>query len=430
MKMNKKIFIHLGPHKTGSTAIQAALQENSALLSKNSIRFLHDAKTHNAAISLAREDYEVAESQIKEISRLISDIQESCVILSQEDFSGELIGRSRRRQVYPKLTKNMRILSRSLRPHHVRFIFFKRTEEDWLRSCYNQHLKFRTRFSDFSDFSDFYGEDFSWDSKLQKPRETFAKDLIEFPYSPSPASGIEKILSATGDGIDMDAIQKRSIIRNSSPTAETLKMLERVNALSEFKDTAWFSKKLIMDGWKPNMTVSKSEPFKKWPPKTSSSYPCALPSLKERVEKRVDRHTPEDLLPDTGIDLHKLAFEYLPKEAELPDGPRSNMQNQYSILEYHLRGKSRLAHLNAMVISYLRRDTPFTEKARTLFHKIWREQGILLLNELSTRWLISTLQTFLDHGENEYQRKIGATGYFYGNVMKIYEGERSLEGLE
>ena len=428
--MPKEILVHMGPHKTGSTAIQAALQENADALGAHGIRFLHDSKTHDAAISLAREDFETAEEQLKAISKSISNLKESHVILSQEDFSGELIGRSRRRQIYPRLTKNMRILSRALRPHRVRFAFFKRAEQDWLRSCYHQHLKFRTRFSDFSDFEAFYGAGFSWEEKLTKPRETFGDRLIEIPYETSPSSGIEHLLAATGVSIDATEFRCRTAVKNSSPNTSVLDLLERVNALSDFKETAWFTKSLIMNGWQSSAPPTESETFGPWPPKRSTASPCALPALRERVDKRVDHHSVEDLLPDEQVDLYQLAFEYLPKEAELPDLPRSDMRNQYKILEYHLRGKSRLAHLNGLAISYLRRDTPFTEKARGLFHRVWREQGVLLINELSTRWLISTLQTFLDHGANASQRKIGATGYFYGNLMKIYEGERSLEGLE
>ncbi len=428
--MQKEVLVHVGPHKTGSTAIQAAMQENADVLRAHSIAFLHNTKTHDAAIFLAHEDFEAAEEQLKEISKSISNLQESHVILSQEDFSGELVGRSRRRKIYPKLTKNMRILSRALRPHRVRFVFFKRPEEDWLRSCYHQHLKFRTRFSSFSDFATFYGDGFSWEEKLKKPRETFLENLIELPYQTSPSSGIERLLAATGGDIDTTELRDRTVVKNSSPNTPTLDLLERVNALSEFTDTAWFAKSLIMKGWKPPTKAEENISFRPWPPKFTGASPCALPTLRKRVDTRVDHHAVEDLLPDEQVDLYRVAFEYLPEEAELPDLPRSDMRNQYKILEYHLRGKSKLAHLNALVISYLRRDTPFTEKARILFQRIWNEQGVLLINELSTRWLISTLQTFLDHGANESQRKVGATGYFYGNLMKIYEGERALEGLE
>ena len=150
----------------------------------------------------------------------------------------------------------------------------------------------------------------------------------------------------------------------------------------------------------------------------------------ERTKKRVQTHDVEDILPAADVDLEELAKERLPSEVDEPKLQRSDIRNQSIILSYHLRGKSKLNYLNGLTISYLRRDTPHTDKARMLFHRIWREQGRLLVNELSTRWLISTLQTFLDHGENEAQRSIGTAGYFYGNLMKIYEGERAIEGLE
>ena len=53
----------------------------------------------------------------------------------------------------------------------------------------------------------------------------------------------------------------------------------------------------------------------------------------------------------------------------------------------------------------------------------------MLLGCLPTRWLISTFQTFLDHGANEAQRQIGAAAYFLTNVLKAYEAERALDGL-
>jgi hypothetical protein len=130
------------------------------------------------------------------------------------------------------------------------------------------------------------------------------------------------------------------------------------------------------------------------------------------------------------VDLNNLANEFLPKDVDLPSLSRERMENQSRILDYHLRGKTRLAHLNALTISYLRRSTDRTQKASFLFHRIWQEHGSILINELSTRWLISTLQTFLDHGRSEAQRQIGTVGYFYANLIKIYEGERSIEGRD
>ena len=208
---------------------------------------------------------------------------------------------------------------------------------------------------------------------------------------------------------------------------EKIRLLERINALSGFKPTAWFAKSLVMKDWKPRPAANLSEPAFSTLPDLAR---LALPALTQRALDRISPQEVDDILPPENVDLTAYIFDILPTEVEPPTVSRANINDQSLILDYHLRGKSRLAKLNALTISYLRRDTYYTDKARHLFHRIWREHGPLLVNELTTRWLISTLQTFLDHGENEAQRVIGASGHFYANMMKIYEGERSIEGRE
>jgi hypothetical protein len=424
----KKVLVHLGPHKTGSTFIQNSLSAWTDFLQSAGISYVQNSETHRAALDLANERFEEAEHRLSGISETLSNASTDWVILSQEDFCGALIGRTAQRRIYPKLTKNLRILMRALRPHRVKFAFFVRDEAKWLRSSYHQHLKFRTRFCRYSEFAEYYGQDFSWSEKLEKPREVFGANFITLAYDGQPASGVEALLGLVDvDKGNMPPIQSGAPV-NPSPTPEQILKLERVNEMSEFKQSAWFSKSLILGNWTAKRDAVKPDP-PEWPPKVGDSSPVGLPSLFQRVRTRVQKQDTEDVLPPLSVDLERLAAERLPAEVEMPKLDRWDIRNQSRILDYHLRGKSKLSHLNALVISYLRRDTPHTEKARALFHRIWREQGVLLVNELSTRWLISTLQTFLDHGENEAQRMIGTAGYFYGNMLKIYEGERALEGM-
>ena len=426
----KNIIVHLGPHKTGSTAIQKSLSEASDILKSAGVFFLQTAETHGAALDLANERFEQAEARLCDISRAISHLSQDCVILSQEDFCGPLIGRSAQRKVYPKLTKNMRILKRALRPHRVRFVFYVRDEAEWLRSCYHQHLKFRTRFHRFEDFADYYGQEFSWATKLEKPSEVFGQDLAMIEYCRDPSSGIRSLLKLVpcDVGVSLDIPACLSV--NPSPAPEQIERLERINEMSEFGPSSWFSKSLFLKAWQPETVPASATQTPIWPPTASESDNSALPKLLHRSNSRVSTQSIEDILPPADVDLEQLALERLPADVEMPKLQRSDIRHQAIILNYHLRGKSKLNHLNALAISYLRRDTEHTPKARTLFHRIWREQGVLLVNELSTRWLISTLQTFLDHGENEAQRSIGTAGYFYANMMKIYEGERAIEGRE
>lgn len=425
MHGNKNIIIHLGPHKTGSTALQQCLTRNRAVLEKNRILFLRPPAVHEAAMSFAREQFEIAEKHMHEIASVIADTDFETVILSHEDLCGDLPGRTRHKTVYPNLNKNLEIVARALHPHQVRFVFFEREEDEWLLSCYHQHLKYRTRFSSIEAFKAHQEKNFTWSKKLERTKEIFGENFISLPYSKVPDAGIRAILEVAGCS-DL-GLSRQPAEKNVSPDSDKIKLLERINALSGFKSTAWLAKSLVLQDWKPQPLQEASQPSAS---PISDLASLALPSLTKRALGRISPQDIDDILPPEDVDLQPYVFEILPKDIEAPNLSRADINNQSILLDYHLRGKSRLTKLNALTISYLRRDTAHTDKARHLFHRIWREQGHILVNELTTRWLISTLQTFLDHGENEAQRMIGASGHFYGNMMKIYEGERAIEGRQ
>lgn len=421
----KSVIVHIGPHKTGSTAIQQCLSANRLLLSRSDIGFLHNKSTHDAALHLAREHYAEAEAALSSVAHEISMSDASTIVMSQEDFCGDLPGRTRQRGVYSKLTKHLRIISRSLQPHHVKFVFIERDETDWLRSCYHQHLKHRTHFSSFDDFQAHFTSDQHLHDRLLKPKVTFGENFVVVPYSARTDAGVRALLEIAGrPGLDLAMPPTR---HNVSPSDDLIRVLERVNALSGFKETAWFAKSLVLKAWRPHL--SRDDGRVEVSRRTELAE-VSFPELSRRALGRISKQDIDDILPEEDVDLTRYLHEILPREAELPAQSRSDIRDQSRILDYHLRGKSQLAKLNALAISYLRRETVHTRKARAIFHRVWDEHGLLLMNELTTRWLISTLQTYLDHGKNEAQRLIGSAGYFYANMLKIYEGERAIEGKD
>lgn len=423
--LSKHIIVHIGPHKTGSSAIQHCLAANQAALAKAGLSYLHSSVLHDIGIHFAKESFDEAEALLNSMALQISKIENRTILLSQEDFCGDLPGRSRRKSVYPKLIKNLRVISRVLRPHQVTFVFFKRDEAQWLESCYHQHLIHRTYFSRFEDFQDHFCEFKGWEQLLKRVKSFFGESFQIICYNRNPRAGLAALLSIAGlEGMDLPNSPE---VRNASPEPEKIRLLERINSLSAFKSTAWFSKNLVLCDWAPR----KPEEIPSQLGDSSESLArIALPALAQRAAARSNAQQSEDILPDREVDLKTYVFEVIPNEVEFCPKHRADIRDQSRILDYHFRGKSHLAKLNGLTISYLRRNTAHTEKAKYLFHRVWEEHGQLLVNELSSRWLISTLQTFLDHGRNETQRLIGACGYFYGNMMKIYEGERAIEGLD
>lgn len=133
-------------------------------------------------------------------------------------------------------------------------------------------------------------------------------------------------------------------------------------------------------------------------------------------------------LPPLDIDLLPLVAQKVPEGELAPTTPLSHYKRKLWQLRRELEGKSELAVLNADLIVHLRR-AQFPSHAPALFRRVWAEQGSTLMEELSTRWLISSIITFGDFGETEKQRRIGLSLNVLFSLMKLYEFERFSSGL-
>jgi len=134
-----------------------------------------------------------------------------------------------------------------------------------------------------------------------------------------------------------------------------------------------------------------------------------------------------DLLPSISCALDDLKRTIVPDEPETYriTGRRANMNVQLELLRRSHRGKSELSLYHALSIAYLRRNTKHSEKAMALFRRFWTEASDHLTACLDTRWIISALQTFYDHGQSAGEKAAGGVGFMYGNMIKVYETEFS-----
>lgn len=156
------------------------------------------------------------------------------------------------------------------------------------------------------------------------------------------------------------------------------------------------------------------------------SSPAALKDLRRKHRYRFPRQEEvADVLPPPGTPIAALKAQILPEAAKTPLRGRADMADHLRRLERTFAGKSALLAWHGLAISYLRRDTPLTARARDLFEEIWAEEGAYLARSLPSRWLISALQTFFDHGTRPGDREAGGMGFVYGNLIKVYEAERA-----
>ncbi|MEO3417215.1 hypothetical protein AAFO92_21375 [Roseovarius sp. CAU 1744] len=428
----KKVHIHLGPHKTGSSAIQRALKDNAGMLAAR-FGLTHIATPHIAkAARLLNADrpFDAADA-LEGIAGLCDQAPGDC-ILSCEDLAGLLPGTRRVRQIYPKLWRNVAALDEALGAFDTRYYFFLRDPEDWIRSCYIQNLKYRQKFSSLEGFAEFIDSDGLWQGVTSETACNLGSRfvMVEYPQG-EKRSAMQSLMSAIPGmkSADLGAIAERQA--NVSPSTAEIQLMERINRSSASQEAKRLAKLSLLAPEETTAEAVDVPADNDWfgVPKRPEGLPKTLEPLWQRVETRVRQQDQPNLMPALDVDLRPLRTQIVEADDELPDVGRGKMVNQAEILVYRFRNQPEICFLLGLTISYLRRDTPHTAHAAALFQRLWSEEYRLLLGLLPTRWLISSFQTFLDHGLNEDQKVIGASAYFYANMLKAYETERAFEDM-
>lgn len=163
-------------------------------------------------------------------------------------------------------------------------------------------------------------------------------------------------------------------------------------------------------------------------PLSAPTYVGAPDSLIGHWDKRRGPMRPNagEALPDLNVDLAALRVKTVAVPADLPD-----TASRWAAKEHELRvemvGESELVFLHGFLISHLRKRR-FPNQAAALFRKIWVEQSPYMLEVLSTRWLISAVITFGEHGATASEQALGREMGMLFSMMKLYEFERLHSG--
>ena len=162
---------------------------------------------------------------------------------------------------------------------------------------------------------------------------------------------------------------------------------------------------------------------------TKETFPGGIRALSPQYQKRRSllTHKEGEELAPLDVDLEALAQQTLPKQINpRPDG-LSRVAKKRHMLLGELQGQTELALLHGLVVSHLRKHS-YPDHAPSLFRRLWAEKEGWLLDNLPTRWLISAIITFADHGQTEADRKLGQSFNILFSLMKIYEAERAFSG--
>lgn len=157
----RRIIIHAGFHKTGTTHLQQTLRANRAAL-RPEIRLVlkpgMKALCESArAFSRTREDYDLGMVKYEAamlIERLDTE-KAGTIILTSEDLSGDMPGRNGLHGygAAPHIMRALSVAFGAAAPDDtLTFFFTTRMSEPWLRSCYAQHLRAARMVWDEADY--------------------------------------------------------------------------------------------------------------------------------------------------------------------------------------------------------------------------------------------------------------------------------------
>jgi hypothetical protein len=158
----------------------------------------------------------------------------------------------------------------------------------------------------------------------------------------------------------------------------------------------------------------------------TETFPGGIAALLPQYQKRRALLTGANV-PPLDVDFAALkAMPLPPQELPRPEG-LTRVEKKRHMLLGELAGHSELALLHGLLVSHLRKHT-YPDRAPALFLRLWAEEEAWLLDTLPTRWLISAVITFAEHGATEADRNLAARMNMLFSLMKIYEAERAFSG--
>ncbi len=127
------------------------------------------------------------------------------------------------------------------------------------------------------------------------------------------------------------------------------------------------------------------------------------------------------------VDYEELKSNIIP--GEKPEFLHTNMLKDIKEHLAHLKtafhGEPELLFYHAKLIVLIRREADLKENFEA-FKCLWESEHEFLLEHLNMRWLLSAIDTFIDHDPSVTMRSILLNAVVLINTIKLYETERYL----
>ncbi|MEM6373374.1 MAG: hypothetical protein AAF727_11425 [Pseudomonadota bacterium] len=232
--MLRRLVVHAGFHKTGTSTLQKTLAAHRDLLSPHTGVVLRDDMRD---LCEAARTFSVSRSEFNlglvayEAARLAEAWTQSTMILSSEDLSGHMPGRKglTAYDATPALVARMNDTWRLACPHaDVTWIYTTRAAAGWLRSCYAQHLRVMRMTLEAQEYEQRYAGSADLNGIIALVRQRGA-DVLTLPLETHGADLTAPVLASAGVPPEVAARVHPVPPANTAPGADGLAALLALN---------------------------------------------------------------------------------------------------------------------------------------------------------------------------------------------------------
>ncbi len=144
----KHIVFHLGPRKTGTTTIQAMLEQNEEILAPDIAVFPRHRLTYRWRLRASHfkdgrttpRDPSVRRAATR-VARRIASLSARTVIISDENLAGSAVARPQGETMMDWIRGTIELIEDVFAGFRLSYVLYYRDEDRWFRSCYNQDVK-------------------------------------------------------------------------------------------------------------------------------------------------------------------------------------------------------------------------------------------------------------------------------------------------
>ncbi|TCL08552.1 hypothetical protein BXY66_0589 [Shimia isoporae] len=239
---NRRVIVHIGAQKTGSTSLHRFLKLNQETLAgKVDIRVpvkgsvVRELGKTCALYSLKPAAHKASLVGLLEQVRADLEGGDSVCIISHENIIGAMMGRRDVRELYPRAGEIVGLIDAHLAPFKPDYVIYTRARDAWLKSVYNQAVKSDSYAGSKAQFDADVRDARDWPAVAQEVAAVVGDDrlsvfaLEDETTADRPGRQLLTLAGLTSDEIDaLSPLEGRS---NQSLNAGSLEFMRQLNGL-------------------------------------------------------------------------------------------------------------------------------------------------------------------------------------------------------